>query len=411
MEQIVRRIKGRLDRIHEYLLFKLTAKKRNSVFFYPHPNCKNDHYDIINYHSDNVLCLFNYMISHHEYDHLTYYVVIYDTNKLESYNNHVGDINGSAKVIFIDEMNKAQMAKYASKASKIFTDTGHTFFRYKTSGQTLVCLNYFVPFKNDYVTNKEQREERFKLNNIFDAFLMTAPLPARVSACDKGIPLSNFLLLGFCRNDVFYQTSNNAVLQYLSESLNKKIKKFIVFTPTYRDYEAAEKSVVRDIFGYDGSEYNELEEILEDNQAVLIAKLHPKQNNIKSKEQGSSRVVLYSELQNNPFSLYQILAEAEGLITDYTSTYFDFLHRDKPVIFNFYDFDLYTETRGFGFEPIETFCAGEVVKNPASLIEAISSILQGEDKHSNERHRLAPIFDSYYDGNNTKRVCEYFFNS
>ncbi|MCS2279479.1 CDP-glycerol glycerophosphotransferase family protein [Bacteroides thetaiotaomicron] len=43
------------------------------------------------------------------------------------------------------------------------------------------------------------------------------------------------------------------------------------------------------------------------------------------------------------------------MITDYTSTYFDFLLVNKPVIFNFYDIEEYRRVRGFSFEPIEFF--------------------------------------------------------
>lgn len=405
----IKNIKNKILRIEEFFLFKLTRKDSNSVFFYPHPNCRTDKYDVIKYYSDNVLCLLNYLIEHHKYDYLQLYVLVYDGSKVNDYIEYVRGKNGNIKICFVLDSDRRRVIKYASKSSIIFTDTGHTFFRYKTPMQQLICLNYFVPFKNDYILDKKQREDRVKINNIFDAFLMTAPLPARVSACDKGIALSNFLLLGFCRNDVFYNDPKNTFKQYLSEFSNKIVKQFIVYTPTYRDYEVDQNSIIRDIFGYDGSEYEPVETILEQHQAVLIAKLHPKQTNIRSKEKKTSRIFLYNELNNNPFSLYEVLAEADGLITDYTSTYFDFLHRNKPVIFNFYDFDLYKNNRGFGFEPIDVFCAGDIVNTPESFVKSISDVLSGKDAHYGEREKILPVFDSYYDGNNTKRVCEYFF--
>ena len=52
-------------RIYYYLLkcFNfLTPKGEKSIFIVPHHNCKTDKYDIINYSSDNALCLFNYLI-------------------------------------------------------------------------------------------------------------------------------------------------------------------------------------------------------------------------------------------------------------------------------------------------------------------------------------------------------------
>lgn len=413
--KIVQRLLGRIKRtiysLYEWLLFSFCCKKENCVFFYPHPNGRVDGYDVINYHSDNVLCLFNYLLSHKEYSQLHLIVVVFGKNRIDIYQDYINKINPNQKVSFIEERNHRNLIKYAAGSKLIFTDTGHTYFRFKTKKQQLVCLNYFVPFKNDYVNNKQIREERGQINKVFDYFLMTAPLPARVSACDKGIPLSSFLILGFCRNDVFYQKEPFNVKEYLSAVINKPISHIIVYTPTYRDYETSDKTVIRDLFGYDGTEYDELEKVLEEHEAVLLAKLHPKQINIKVSNQQSSRIVLYSELTDNQFNLYQYLSCADVLITDYTSTYFDFLHRNKPVIFNFYDFELYAETRGFGFEPIKVFCAGEIVYDEKSFISAVSDALCGEDKYKEERKKMAPIFDSYYDGSNTKRVCEYFLVS
>lgn len=410
VSRIIRRVKFIVFGLYEKLSFALSSKRDDNVFFYPHPNGRVDKYDIINYHSDNVLCLVNYLIAHKEYSHLHLFVVIFDSTKIDLYHDYVNSINQVQRIRFINESDTQTLIKYSSKSKYLFTDTGHTFFRYKTKNQLLICLNYFVPFKNDYILEKSYRDKRFKINNIFNFFLMTAPLPARVSACDKGIPLSNFLLLGFCRNDVFYESAPSDVKDYLSRSCNKPVRSFIVYTPTYRDYEEKKEQVYRDVFGYDGSEYPALEEELERHQAVILAKLHPKQTNIISASNNHSRILLFSQLANNPFSLYQYLADADGLITDYTSTYFDFLHRNKPVVFNFYDFDIYKQTRGFGFEPIELFCAGDIVKDAKSLVNAVKGVLNGEDGFKQIREKISTIFDAYYDGKNTQRVCEYFFH-
>lgn len=410
IQRLLGRINRNLSGIREWLFFKFAEKRDNYVFFYPHPNGRVDGYDIVNYHSDNVLCLVNYVVAHKEYSHLNLIIVVFDRNKISQYQKYLNYINPNQKVCFVDEKDSHRVIRLAAKSKLIFTDTGHTYFRFKTNKQQLVCLNYFVPFKNDFVNNRKLREERAKINDVFDYFLMTAPLPARVSACDKGISLSKLLVLGFCRNDVFYQRESLNIKEYLSSVTNKPVSHFIVYTPTYRDYETNGETVIRDLFGYDGTECDDLEKVLEEKNAVLLAKLHPKQINIKVSNPNGSRIILYSELSNNPFSLYQYLSDADGLITDYTSTYFDFLHRNKPVIFNFYDFDLYTETRGFGFEPIKTFCAGEIVYDGKNLVSAVSDILNNNDTHREEREKIAPVFDSYYDGNNTKRICEYFFD-
>ena len=45
-----------------------------SLYFIPHPNCRTDKYDIINYSSDNVLVLLNYLLKKDSAEYYKKYV-------------------------------------------------------------------------------------------------------------------------------------------------------------------------------------------------------------------------------------------------------------------------------------------------------------------------------------------------
>ena len=411
IDSIVNRIKKRYFDLQEFLCFKLTHKDSESIFFYPHPNCKTDQYDIIRYHSDNVLCLINYIIKHSEYSNYNLFLVVYDITRIEEYWKYVTAINNKTRITFIDGSDKLAVKKAASSCSLLFTATGGTYFKYRTHDQKVVCLNYFIPFKDDYIRDKKHRAETQIRNNTFDNFVLTAYIPCLISSVVRSFPLEQFLTLGFCRNDVFY-SQDFSIKKDLSHFLGFEVKKYLIFTPTYRDYEYNLSSFVeRDLFGYNDVNYFLLDSFLSESSTVIIAKLHPLQTNINVSQKGNSHIVMFSDLKELNYSLYQYLSEADGLITDYTSTYFDFLHRNKPVIFNFYDFNRYNKERGFALNPIRPFCAGDQVENSEDLIKAIIEIIEGHDKYKEQRMRVAPLFDDYYDGNNTKRVCEYFLKT
>ena len=94
----------------------------------------------------------------------------------------------------------------------------------------------------------------------------------------------------------------------------------------------------------------------------------------------------------------------------YTSTYFDFLLVNKPVIFNFYDIEEYRRVRGFSFEPIEFFCAGDIVYNYNELIDAVMGLLAGKDIHAEHRRHISLLMNQFQDDNSTKRICDIFLN-
>jgi len=387
-------------------IFIFQKKHKYSLFFWPNRNGAEDHHDIIRYHSDNVLCMVHYIISCAKYNNYHIYLGVYEMNKVSDYAEYCKALNPNITVCFFDANSYWSTLYHASKCSKCFTATGATAIEYKTKRQEVVCLNYFTPFKSDYVYDSKIRKQRSRINNKFDYWLTTAEIPARIMALDKGYPLEKFLCLGLCRNDVFYSTTER-IKEKLSEVIGRKIDKIIVFAPAYRDYEINE-SGERDLFGYDDLNYDDLNSVLKATNSVIIAKMHSMQRKCIRGTSFGEYILNYHDLQGIDFSLYQYLSVADGLISDYTSTYYDFLHRNKPVIFNFYDLGRYKKTRGFSLNPIEYFCAGEIVNNSRDFVKAIEDVLHGGDKYMNKRNEQKVLFDNHYDGNNTKRVVDYF---
>ena len=70
-----------------------TRVNEKSILFVPHLNCANDNYDIINYKSDNVLCLFNSILRDSKFNDYQLYIAYFNQSKIEEYRQYCEQYN------------------------------------------------------------------------------------------------------------------------------------------------------------------------------------------------------------------------------------------------------------------------------------------------------------------------------
>lgn len=393
---------------------------RKKIYFIPHNNCMKDKYDIINYTSDNALSLFNYILESGKYNNYELCIEVDDIRKISQYQEYCLEKNPNQKICFVERLKRPVwyneiriiIRNYFSIFSSmyIFVDTFYYNFSFKKHGQKVICLGYYTPFKDDYHLGNGFYENIRKRTDIsFDYHISTSNLSSRVVSIDSGIRYSKFLNLGFPRNDNLLKVENReAILEKLSGVLKCKFKKIILYTPTFRDYEKG-ITTTRGLFGYDDSFLYELSRILNKSDSILLMKLHPFQNAGVFSSMALSNIFIWQPV--NSLGLYDIMAVSDVLITDYTSAYFDFLLLNRPVIFNFYDIEEYNKTRGFSFQPIINFCAGEIVDSSESLLKCIDKILlEDTDEYAEKRHYVNALFNEFVDCNSSERICNRVFS-
>lgn len=94
---------------------------------------------------------------------------------------------------------------------------------------------------------------------------------------------------------------------------------------------------------------------------------------------------------------YPILDKVDILVTDYSSIYFDFLLKDKPIIFFDYDYEEYiSESRKLYFN-YDEFTPGKRVK---TMYELMNSLIE-DDNYENKRKLIKDRVLDKYDYNNT----------
>lgn len=316
-----------------------------------------------------------------------------------------------------------------------------------TKKQFIFCLGYFpMPFKADYwdlskwwvfydhIFNKDvdidkeapkyksqilehftYTHSQFSTTNL--KYVVSSNYAGEIISRSHNIPLDAFITLGSIKNDI----QSNIVNFNTVFNTQRKFKKIILYTPTFRDNLIRKNlsdanEIDKTIFGYI-DEKNELEDFLIDNEVLLIVKLHKsfpyyrQLEEILRKSDNSyfkNCYFLDFELENKyNISVYDLFSQSDAMIADYSSISFDYLHYDKPIIYNIPDIDEYRKYRGFSHEPIEDMMAGPQVKTIKELKNAISDIINGNDSFSVSRKALYLKINEKIGEDSTENIYNY----
>ena len=377
----------------------------NMISFIPHGGMYDNGYDIFNYKSDNALALLKYMIV--TYGARYKYRLACDFRQYTTLRNRMKssypDIDIDCFPLFQGDKSDYLIHKDLVKSKYIFMSESRPLY-FKSKKNEVVFLNYFIPFKNDYgkrVMYKQTYE------NLFDASYTTSLLNSYIISTDYELSLSKFKTLGFSRNDELLKPYSCKFLDDdIKNSVDYDVRKVILYTPTHRDYEK-NSTKKRGIMGFD-IDLRKLEEFLYKNGCVLVCKLHSAQN--KEVFDGSVPRGLFIYKANPHYGLCELMQKSDILITDYTSAYFDYILLDRPVLFNYYDIDIYERTRGFSYDPLNAILAGDIFTDEKSFYDKMQNVINGSDVFAEKRRFVRDLVHKYCDINSSQRICNEIFS-
>ena len=268
------------------------------------------------------------------------------------------------------------------------TDTISIGFSDKTPFQKVFCLNYSTPFKLPY--SKLDR-------SYIDYSIETSIMSALTHSALYNIQYGNNYLLGFPRNDnLFSSPKEGSVRTWLKKNTRFEFRYVAVYAPTYRNYPGAYDD---SIFGFKASS-SEIESFLEENKILIVVKYHPLQD-LKG-HTFPPHILEYKKSYD--FSLYDLLAVADVLISDYSSVIHDFILTGKPVVLNTFDKAKYDDTRGFCFDPVDAYLPCPTISTfeefKKELLSAVSSF-----SPSDQYSTVCQMFQKYRDPHSTERVA------
>lgn len=203
------------------------------------------------------------------------------------------------------------------------------------------------------------------------------------------------LVKGYPRNDIFFDRSYEEQLRKELRLANKKV---FIYMPTWRGTSVAATS--RDY----GKEINAILSYLDsklNDEVVLYVKLH----NLAMK---TIKLESFQHIKLFPSNLeiYYFINIADGLITDYSSVFYDFANTQKEIILFTYDKEAYYKERGM-YEDINDY--------PFIQISDTDTLAQYLNNYSNftPDDKYYKFLDKYckYDSINTSTTVNDIFFS
>ena len=160
----------------------------------------------------------------------------------------------------------------------------------------------------------------------------------------------------------------------------------------------------------DVEELGELNRFLERQNCLLILKMHPAQDlsrlNPKIRQYRRICFLTNEDMRRRQVPLYSLVKEADALITDYSSVYFDYLLLDRPIGFVLEDLESYEGHRGFVVPNPLDYMPGEKIYCKEELLDFFRKVVNEEDNFKEERKKICDQVNYYQDGNNCARLLE-----
>ena len=149
-----------------------------------------------------------------------------------------------------------------------------------------------------------------------------------------------------------------------------------------------------------------LDEWLVRRGARLVVKLHP--HDVASFPGGHEaiQVLTQEEMEAAGLTVYTLLPAFDGLITDVSSVWVDYLLLDRPMVFAFPDVQDYRDGRGLNVEPFEEWVPGPFARTMDELIDSLGDLVDGRDPMGEERRRALARFHHHHDDGSTARLLD-----
>lgn len=223
-----------------------------------------------------------------------------------------------------------------------------------------------------------------------------------------GLAPEQGMLLGYPRNDALQHPAGA-----LDRLVDRRGRKVLFWLPTFRQH----------TIGYDSNyalsgcglplltEADSLERLnaaLERESILMVLKPHPVQDMsaIRAKSHSSFQLLYDDDLRRAGIQLYEALADADGLLTDYSSVYCDFLLTGKPIGLTFDDLEQYTRSRGLVMDDPRELVKGRYLYTLSDLEEFLGELHRGEDPAAQARAQANDYYNDWRDGASAARVAQ-----
>ncbi|WP_327089597.1 CDP-glycerol glycerophosphotransferase family protein [Nonomuraea sp. NBC_01738] len=197
---------------------------------------------------------------------------------------------------------------------------------------------------------------------------------------------------GLPRNDVLASPDRETLAAEIRERLGLiEGKRVVLYAPTWRDYDRKNAMVKLDLA--------KAREALGADHELLV-RAHPMQA-MPAVPDIAHDVTTYPDMAD-------LLLVADVLVTDYSSSMFDFAATGKPMVFYDYDLAKYASRRGLYLD-LPSQAPGPVLSTSSDVVEALRSIDSVMSEYADRYDAFRATYAPRDDGKATARVVDHLF--
>lgn len=230
-------------------------------------------------------------------------------------------------------------------------------------------------------------------------------------------PAEKLVYLGYPRCDWLFEPED-AIRKKVSR-LQLNTERYVVWLPTFRKHKAAKRDDQMSLekYGsmgmplvYDTEGLSLLNQRLKKMDVCILYKPHPAQDIslLKAADLSHIRILSDRDLADRDLQLYQVLAGSKGLITDYSSVFFDYLLLDRPIATTTDDIAEWKQMTGFAFD-LDAVYDRSTTRCPTleSLFGFLEDVCNDADPKAAGRREIRDMTNIWNDGNSARRVAEF----
>ncbi len=293
----------------------------------------------------------------------------------------------------------------------------HDYWRARWTSRYIFFENIFLYKKRQDQISVYLKHGTFMLKNVkgkisipeeVDGAICTSGNYAELAAEQESIDISKLIICGSPRLDFLYKD------KHVLESLGfyKKDKRYVLWLPTLRQTIGLTRNDVKTVAPYGiplvarKTDFDKLENKLEECNAVLMIKPHPHQELSVYQIGEYKNIVLIPQarLDEYEFPIHSLMRESDALITDYSSIAFDYMLLDRPIAYTVDDMNDYSV--GFSVEDPLRFMPGEKLESIDNMLDFLEHVMRGQDEYALERRRIRDYVHEYQDDKNSERFLK-----
>ncbi|MBR4555777.1 MAG: CDP-glycerol glycerophosphotransferase family protein [Ruminococcus sp.] len=263
--------------------------------------------------------------------------------------------------------------------------------------QTVVNLWHGMPLKT---IGALEKGSSYDGKCYFDYTIATSLYYQKIMQRCFGVGSGKVLLTGQPRCDKLFEG-------------DRKCKKMILWLPTYRSSSklGSTNSSFKGGEGFPLADSSEklakLDSLLGELGYKLFIKPHPMQD-IGGTVHGYENIIFTTQhiLDKRGMDIYDLMKKSCALITDYSSSYFDYLLLDRPIGFTLDDFDKYRDDRGFVTDDPLALMPGDRLYTFADLENFIRRTAACRDDHRIHRSDVNKMVNSHQTGGASERILD-----